>query len=159
MAPITFVSQSVSLLVLPFWLRLAVSVLWHCRLPDPRGCPDWPPLSFFLCPEVCLCRHFWLHCPEIQTWVGVLSWVWKGQVVLIHLLSHLFFAGCSLRQLLLHFFSFLGHCWYCPGWSDQKWSPKRAQNNSININSLNIKICTGMNYFESIIEDREFQGF
>lgn len=115
----TFVSQFVSLLVLPFWLCLAVWVLWHYLLPDPQGFPDWPQLSFFLCQEVYLYHHFWLHCPEIQTSVDVLSWVLKGQVVLIHLLSHLFFVEYSLHQLRLLFFSFLGHCWYCPGWSDQ----------------------------------------
>lgn len=49
----TFAGQSVSLLVLPFWLHPAVWVLWHYLLPDRRGLPDCPRLSSFPCQEVC----------------------------------------------------------------------------------------------------------
>lgn len=112
---VTFAGQSVSLLVLPFWLRPAVWVLWHYLLPGHRGLPDCPRLSSFPCQEVYWHHQFWLHCPEIQTWVDVLSWALKGQVVPIHLLPHLFFVGYSLHRQLLLFFSFLGHCWYYPG--------------------------------------------
>lgn len=112
---VTFAGQSVSLLALPFWLRPAVWVLWHYLLPGRRGLPGCPRPSSFPCQEVYWHHQFWLHCPEIQTWVDVLSWALKGQVVPIHLLPHLFFVVYSLHQRLLLFFSFLGHCWCCPG--------------------------------------------
>lgn len=107
----TFADQSVSVLGWLSLLCLAVLLLWH-YLPLTLLDPLDSVLPFSVLYQMIYSfLHFLLWCPEIQTWVDVLSWVWEGLAVQSRLFFFLLsFDEYFLFQPLLKFFFLHAQC-------------------------------------------------